>query len=91
MKEHLSFTGKTAFLGIRRISTIRHYLTDKDTKTLAVSLVLSRTDFCNSLSAGLPQSLFGKLHRIQNCAARIVVRAPARVHITPIFRHLEFL
>ena len=63
MKEHINFICKTAFMEIRRISTIRHYLTDDATKTLVVSLVLSRIYYCNSLMAGLPQSLVGKLHR----------------------------
>ena len=39
MKEHMNFICKTAFLEIRRISTIRHYLTDNAIKTL-VSLLL---------------------------------------------------
>ena len=81
MKEHIDFICKTAFQKIRRISTIRHYLTDDATKTLVVSLVLSRIDYCNSLLAGLPQSLVGKLQRVQNYA-RLVVRAPLHVHIT---------
>ena len=61
MKEHTNFICKTAFLQIRNIGTIRHYLTDDTTQTLLVSLVLSRIDHCNSLLAGLPQSLVGKL------------------------------
>ena len=48
MKEHINFICKTAFLEIRRISTIRHYLTDDATKTLVVSLVLSRINYCYS-------------------------------------------
>ena len=61
MKEHISFICKTAFLEIGHISTICHYLTDDATKTFVVSLVLSRIYYCNSLMAGLPQSLVGKL------------------------------
>ena len=76
IKEHIHFIRKAAFLEIRRISTIRHYLTNDATITL-VSLVLSRIDYCNSLLAGLPQSLVGNL---------LVVRAFPHVHITPIFR-----
>ena len=91
MKEHINFICKTALLEIRRISTIRHYLTDDATQTLVVSLVLSRIDYCNSLLAGLPQSLGGKLQRSQNSAARLVVHALPHVHITPILRHLHFL
>ena len=67
MKEHISFICKTAFLEIRRISTIRHYLIDNATQTLVVSLVLSRIDYCNSLLAGLPQSLVGKLQSPKLC------------------------
>ena len=40
--KHINFICKTAFLEIRHTSTIRHYLTDDATKTLVVSLVLSR-------------------------------------------------
>ena len=61
MKEHINFVCKTAFLEIWRNSTIRHYLTNDATKTLVVSLVLSRIDYCDSLLAGLPDSLVGKL------------------------------
>ena len=91
MKEHINFICKTAFLEIRRSSTIRHYLTDGAIKTLVVSLVLSRIDYCNSLLAGLPQPLVGKLQRVQKSAAHLVVRALPRVHITPILRHLHWL
>ena len=72
-------------------STIYQYLTDDVTKTLDVSFVFSCIDYCNSLLAGLPQSLVGKLQRVKNCAARLVVRAPPHVHITPILRHLHWL
>ena len=68
MKEHINFICKTALLEIRRISTIRHYLTDDATKTLVVSLVLSRIDYCNSLLAGLPKPLGGKLQSPKQCS-----------------------
>ena len=60
MKEHINFICKTAFLEIRRISTIRHYLTDDATKPLVVFLVLSRIDYCNSLSLGWSPSVLGR-------------------------------
>ena len=50
VKEHINFICKTAFLEIQYTSTIHHYLTDDATKTLVISLVLSRTVCCNSLS-----------------------------------------
>ena len=84
--------GILLFWHYARYSTIRHYLTDDATKTLVVSLVLSRINiYCNSYLAGLPQSLVGKLQRVQNSAALLVVRALPHVHITPILRHLHWL
>ena len=61
MKEVINFICKFAFLEIWCISTIHYYLTDDATKTLVVSLILSRINYCNSLLTGLPQSLVGKL------------------------------
>ena len=43
-KELINFICKTAFLEIRRISTIRQHFIDDATKTLVVFLVLSRID-----------------------------------------------
>ena len=91
MKEHINFICKSVLLEIRGISTIRHHLTDDATKTLVVSLVLSSIDYCNSLLAGLSQSLVSKLQRVQNCAARLVVRAPRHVHMIAILKHLHWL
>ena len=66
MKEHTNFICKTAFLEIQHIGTVRHFLTDEATKTLVVSLVLSRIDYCNpwlvSLSSG------GKLQSRKQCS-----------------------
>ena len=39
-EEHSNLMCKTAFLGIRRIDIICHYLTDNDTKILVAPLVL---------------------------------------------------
>ena len=63
----------------------------KQNKTLGASLVLSRIDYCNSLLAGLLQSLVCKLQRVQNSAARLVVRAPPLALITQILRRLHWL
>ena len=82
---------KTALFELCRISTIRQYLTADATKTLVVSLVPARIDYCNSLLAGLPLSLIYRLQRIQNCAVCLVVHAPPNVHTTPILAHLHWL
>ena len=82
MKKHINFIYKTAFFELRRIRTIRHYLSIDAAKTLVVSLVFSRIDYCNSLLAGIPLSLISKLQRIQNCAARLCILKCTR-HTNP--------
>ena len=42
--------------------TIRHNISADATKTLIGAFVLSRTDYCNSLLAGIPKYLFDRLH-----------------------------
>ena len=49
-------------------------------KTLVVSRILSRLDFCTSLLFGFPDFLLQKLQRVQNC------EAPKRANITPILK-----
>ena len=49
------------------------------------SLVVSRLDSGNALLFGISDSLIGKLQRVQNDAARLVVRCDRRDHIeTPL-------
>ena len=50
-----------AYLELRRISAIRHYLSVDVTKTLICAVVLSRIDCCNRLLAGIPEYLLNGL------------------------------
>ena len=54
---------KVAYLRLRRISTIRHYLFVDTTKTLIGALVLSRIDYCKSLLAEIIEYLLDRLKR----------------------------
>jgi len=64
MDNFVGDTCKKMYHQIRKIGSIRPFLTEDVTKTLVTSLVLSRLDFCNSLLGGLQQNT---LHRLQNC------------------------
>ena len=90
-KQHVSNVCKAAYLEIRKISSIRHFLSTEATKTLVCAMVLSRLDYCNSLLAGLPKCLLDKLQKVQNSAARLVCRSSRRDHITPLLRSLHWL
>ena len=82
---------RLAYYELRRISSIRHFLSTPATKTLVCSFVLSRLDYCNSLLAGCPKYLIDKLQRVQNNAARLVLRARKRDHATPLLSSLHWL
>ena len=55
------------------------------------NFVLSRMDYCNSLLVNLPNYTITKLQRIQNHAARLVLKEAKRDHVTPLFRKLHWL
>jgi hypothetical protein len=91
MQTHISFLIKTCFFHLRRIASIRRYLTRDACAKLVVSLIFSRLDYCNSLLAGLPASSIQGLQRVQNAAARLVLKKRKRDHITPLLRSLHWL
>jgi hypothetical protein len=91
LKQHVLNTCRSAFIELRRISSIRHLLTPEATKTLVCSFVLCRLDYGNALLCGCPLYLLDRLQRVQNSAARLVVKAKKSDHITPILRSLHWL
>ena len=91
MSEQVTKVCQSAFFEIRKISTIRKYLTNEATKTLVTSLVISRLDYCNVLLAGVPQNLLDKIQRVLNCAARLIFKATKRDHVSPLLSELHWL
>jgi len=53
----------------------------------ACSLILSRIDYCNAVLHGAPSYSIKKLQRVQNNAARMVLEAPRRSHVSPLPLH----
>ena len=80
---------KAAFAGIRRIGQIRHYLDQNSTTRLIHAFVTTKLDACNSLIFGLQDSDISKLQRVQNTAARLVLRASSWDHITPLLESVH--
>ena len=56
-----------------------------------VSFVLSRLNYCNAALAGLSDDKIAKLQRIQNNAARLVLRKSRRDSVTALLRELHWL
>lgn len=91
LSAHIQNTCKTAYMQLRQISAIRHFLTQEATQTLVCAFVLSRIDYCNSLLSGCPKYLLNKLQRVQNSAARLVCKVRKSDHITPVLHSLHWL
>ena len=54
-------------------------------------MIISRLDYCNSVFAGLPADQVARLQRIQNNAARLVMKKRKRDHVTPLLKELHWL
>ena len=54
-------------------------------------MILSRLDYCNSTLSGLPSSCLNRLQKVQNNAARLVLRKRKSDHVTPLLKQLHWL
>ena len=91
MEHHVKQLCKSLFFELRKISHMRAFLNEASLQKLVRSFVLSRMDYCNSLLVNLPNDTITKLQRIQNHAARLVLKKTKRDHVTPLFRKLHWL
>ena len=61
MDVHTKYLCRILFCQLRRLGKIRPFLSTDATNKLAVSFILTRLDYCNSLLAGLPDNKLNKL------------------------------
>ena len=57
-------------------------LQDDVAKTVAVSIVTTRLDYCNSLFFGMLAKNFARLQHVQNTLARVILHKGKFDHIT---------
>ncbi|KAK7094312.1 hypothetical protein V1264_007952 [Littorina saxatilis] len=91
MKQHVITVCQAGYYKLKRIASIRHFLTEETTTVLVTSCILSRTDYCNSLLSGVPVSMIQPLQTLQNFAARLVCKAGRTQHCTPLLFSLHWL
>ena len=82
MNAHVSNIARICYFELGRSSSIRRFLTSTATATLVSAFVLSRMDYCNSLLFGSTHDVTSHLQRIQNYAARVILRLPMSSSIT---------
>ena len=82
---------RSCYHQLRSLGKLRPCLTEDAANTIAVSLILSKLDYCNSVLYGLPACHLNRLQKVQNAAARIVTRTKPSEHITPVLKRLHWL
>ena len=91
MDAHIKYLCHILFCQLHRIEKIRSFLSTDAANKLAVSFILSRLDYFNSLLAGLPGNKLHKLQCIQNHAARLVLCKSRHASATALLRTLHWL
>ena len=91
MNAYVSNIARTWYFELRRLASIRRFLTSTATATLVCAFVLSRIDYCNSLLFGSTHDMTSHLHRIHNYAARVIMRLPKSSSITIHLKSLHWL
>ena len=91
MNAHVSNIARTCYFELRRLASIRRFLTSTATATLVSAFALSRIDYCSSLLFGSTHDVTSHLQRIQNYAARVILRLPKSSCTTIHLKSLHWL
>ena len=75
-KTHVSQTCRACFYHTRDLRQIQKSLSADLAKQIAVALISSKLDYCNSLFHNMPEKDIARLQHVQNCLARVVTKAP---------------
>ena len=91
MNAPVSNIARTCYFELRRLASIRRFVTSTGTATHVSTFALSRIDYCNSLLFGSTHDVTSHLQRIQNYAARVFLRLPKSSSITTHLKSLHWL
>ena len=91
MNAHVSNIARTCHFELRRLASIRRFLTSTATATLLSAYVLSRIDYCNSPLFGSAHDVTSNLQRMLNYAARVILCLPKSSIITIQSKSLNWL
>ena len=91
MKQHISSLCRTTFLALRRIAFIRLFLSNSSTEKFVASMITSRLDYCYATFAGVGDEQIACIQKIQNNAARLILKKSKCDHVTPVLKELHWL
>ena len=98
LDSHISAICKSCYYHLRSLHHIRRSLTQDMAISVAVAIVQSRLDYCNSLLYDISTFNISKLQRVQNLAARLALNdwhSPSHVlvsklHWLPVLSRIKF-
>ena len=91
MNAHVTNIARTCYFELRRLASIRRFLTCTATATLVSAFVLPRIYYCSSLLFGSTHDVTSHLQRIQNYVARVILSLPKSSSITTHLKSLHWL
>ena len=91
MNAHVSNITRTCYFELHCSASIRRFLTSTATATLVSAFALARIDYCSSLLFGSTHDVTSHLQRIQNYAARVILRLLKSSSITTHIKSLHWL
>ena len=91
MNAHVSNIARTCYFQLRRLASIRRFLTRTATATIVSAFALTRIDDCISLLFGSTHDVTSHLQRIQNYAARVILLLPKSFGLATHSKSLQWL
>ena len=87
--KHITNICRSVNIHIKKINSIRRYLSNTAVRTLIQSIVITHLDNCNNICIGLPINRLQRLQLIQNSAAHVISQTKQYTSITPILNELH--
>ena len=87
----LNIKCRSAMFNLQKIRKLRKFLTEDSCTILIQGLVISHLDYANSLYCGLPNCQIMKLQRVQNIAAKLILKKRKRDSVTSCMKTLHWL
>ena len=90
-KSHCINQSRKAMLNYIHIRNIRQYLDRETCEILVNALIISHLDYGNAILFGTPSVTLGKLQRVQNLSAKLILRKHKYDSVTECLKELHWL
>ena len=74
LHNHIATKCRIAMYNLFKIANIRNFLTTEACHTAVLAMVISHLDYANAMMVRLPEKHIAKLQRVQNMAAKVVLK-----------------